>query len=280
MATGDPQTVKSSEKMIALVDELTDRGDAGVTELAGATGFHKSTVYVHLQTMLEHGLVVNDGGTYRLSLKFLAISEAIRNQRPVYRHGRGEIESLAKETGELACLGVPEGGMTVVVHTTQGEKASQTISDGTRIPMVDSPMGKVLLAFGAEMAGADERTGGDGGGGGEDGEWSDRLDEKLEGELEAIREDGYGVSTDQSVDGIPYIAEPEPDKPRSESHRTDVRNRAVAAPILRGDEPVGTVGVTGPSKRISGDYRTHVRQQVVQTAAMIEKKLAVSDTES
>ncbi|MFB6307999.1 MAG: IclR family transcriptional regulator [Haloarculaceae archaeon] len=256
MTARDAQTVKSSEKMIRIVDELTERGEVGVTELADATGFHKSTVYVHLQTMLENGLVVNTDGRYQLSLKFLSISEEIRTQRVVYRHGRGEIESLAKETGELTCLCVPEEGRTVIVHTARGEKASQTISDGTRIPMTDSPFGRVLLAFGADSVSDDEQ-------------------EPAEVDLETIRENGYDVSTDQSVGGIPYIAEPEPDRPRSESHRTDVRNRAVAAPILRGEEPVGAVGVTGPSKRISGDYRDHVRQQVVQTAAMIEKKVAV-----
>lgn len=274
MAAQDAQTVESSAKMIALVEELAERDVAGVTELAEATGLHKSTVYVHLQTMLEHDLVVATEGRYRLSLKLLAISEEIRSHRPVYRVGEREIGSLAKETGELACLAVPEDGMTGIVHTASGEKASQTISDGTRIPMVDSPMGRVLLAFGAGDDGAQERPGR-----GEEGDGGD-PEEGLARDLAAIREDGYDVSADQSVDGIPYIAEPEPDKPRSESHRTDVRNRAVAAPILRGDEPVGAVGVTGPSKRISGEYQDHVRAQVVQTAATIERKLALSDAES
>jgi DNA-binding IclR family transcriptional regulator len=227
-------------------------------------------VYVHLQTLSEYDLVVNENGTYRLSLELLAIGEQIRTQRPVYRHGRGEIESLAKETGELACLGVPEDGHAIVLHSARGEKAAQTISDGTKLPMDASPIGKVLLAFGAVDGGDDvaleEST--------EAG--VPAVDEDLAAELATIREDGFCTSADQSVEDVPYIAEPEPDNPRSMSHRTDVRNRAVAAPVLAGDEPVGAVGVTGPAKRISGDYGAEIRTQVVQTAATIEQKLAVS----
>lgn len=261
MAPKNSRTVKSSEKLLGLIEELTERGATGVTELADATGLHKSTVHVHLQTMAEHDLVVNDDGTYRLSLEFLTIGQKIRAQRSVYRVGVDEIEALAKETGELACLGVPEDGMATIVDFARGEKAAQTISVGTRIPMDSSPLGRVLLAFGAQPAG--------------DGT-DERADAPTGGELEGIREQGYCSSGDRSLDDVPYIAEPEPDSQRSISHRTDVPNTSVAAPVLLDGDPVGAVGVTGSAKRISGDYGDAVRRQVLRTAATIEQKLDVS----
>lgn len=275
MTARESQTIQSSEKMITIINELTDRGETGVTELANATGYHKSTVYVHLQTLLDNDLVVNRGGSYRLSLQFLTISEQVRDHHPVYDQGWAEIDSLASMTGELAFLAVPENGMVVVVYTARGQKATQSISDGTRVPMISSPMGKVLLAFAPDTDDEDwlakstlER------------DWEDKLDEDLDAELAGIRGDGFYVSADESAKGMPYIAEPEPDKPRSQSHRTDVQNRIVAAPVIRDEVAVASVGVTGSSKRISGEYREQVRRQVVQTAATIEQKLTLGDIES
>ncbi|RRJ29501.1 hypothetical protein [Halocatena pleomorpha] len=43
----------------------------------------------------------------------------------------GEADSLAKVTGELVCLNVPEGEATVAVHTSHGQKVSQPLSVGT-----------------------------------------------------------------------------------------------------------------------------------------------------
>lgn len=274
MTASSPHTVKSSEKLLQIVNVLAEDGISRITEISDETNIHKSTVYVHLQTLKENGIVVKKGSKYRLSLVILQIGEKIRNHRPVYQFGKGEIDSLAKETGELVCLSVPEDEATVAVHTSHGQKVSQTMSVGTRIPMLDGPMGKVLLAYRARDATSTE-------GFSLNVNQTSRPVEQIErddliSEFKDIRNDGYCISTDQNVDGIPYVAEPEHDEPRAESHRADIKNREIAAPILFHDEPVGAIGVISPSKRLSGDYCDDVRQQVVQTAAMIEKKLHIN----
>lgn len=273
MASADSNTIKSGEKLLRLVGELTKRGSVGVTELADATSMHKSTVYVHLQTLKEEGIVVQTDGKYRLSLQFLTISESILRQRSVYRMGTDEIDNLSNKTGELACLGIPENDTTVIVHTSSGRKASQSMTVGAAIPMFESPMGKVILAFStARVDGSISENDDVERGGSNDGISADQR-----AKLADIRRKGYCISEDMSVGNIPYIAEPERDKPRSESHRANVENSVIAVPILHGEKPVGAVSVLGSSKRLSGEYLETLRAETVQAASMIEEKLDVDD---
>ncbi|WP_436926163.1 IclR family transcriptional regulator [Halosimplex amylolyticum] len=274
MVASGPETLKSSEKLFALVDALLELGEAGVTELAEHVSFHKSTVYVHLQTMRENGFVNKSGDKYRLSLHFLTIAEAIKNQHAVYRNGSVEIDRLAEETGELVCLGIPEDGSVVVVHEAQGEKTTQSISVGTKMPLTETAMGKVILAFATGSEDGGDRPPGDD-------EFAEAVgavdsDHELATEIAAIRRDGYLVSGGEFDEEMPYIAEPDVGKPRSESHHARVQNRTVAAPIRADGRPVGAVTVTGPANRLSDEYLDDVRQQVISTADEIRQKLTVT----
>jgi len=269
--TERPPVVKSDEKLFRILELLLEKGEAGVTELADETPYHKSTVYTHLKTMREKGLVFKSDGDYRLSLRFLTISERIKTQRPVYEHGHNEIDSLAKETGELAYLAVPENDVVAILHHARGEKATLSVTVGSQVPIGEHPAGKALLAFRSDpdAAEADDPTERDPSVDvfvGSDGDRS--------AELRQARTEGFVVSTDHSGDG-PSIAEPDRSGPRSESHLTEIRNRTVAAPVLREDDPVAAVAITGSGKRISGDYQEAISQQVVRTAAAIERKLDV-----
>lgn len=275
MAAGDSNLLKSSEKLFHILELLLEKGDAGVTELANDSPFHKSTVYVHLQTMQEYGFVVKSGTKYRLSLKFLSIGEILKNKVPVYQHGHQEIDSLADGTGELAFLAVPEGDDAVVVHSGKGEKATRTVSVGSKFPIEGHSVGKVLLAFQSEIDQVDANSAG---GESPHDKVVDRPDDELSEELEKTRSDGFNISKDNDESSLPYIAEPDSEGPRSESHRTEIQYRTVAAPILYQENPVAAVAITGPSKRISGEYEETIRDEVVRTAAAIERKLDLSQS--
>ena len=49
-----------------IIMELSKRGLAGVSELASAVGLSKSTVKHHLDVMVRYGIVVREGGRYKL----------------------------------------------------------------------------------------------------------------------------------------------------------------------------------------------------------------------
>ncbi|WP_424000260.1 IclR family transcriptional regulator [Haloarcula salina] len=263
--------LKSNEKLFRIVELLLENGSSGVTELAEATPYHKSTVYTHLQTLQEHGLAFKSDGKYQLSLKFLTISEQIKNQRPVYQHGHEEIDSLANETGELSYLAVPEDDVVTILHYARGEKATLSVTAGATVPITEHSVGKVLLAFRSDTT---------------DPETDEHLsadvvvdsDEDISKALEEARRNGFVISTERDGSG-PSIAEPDQSGPRSESHLTDVQHTTVAAPVLDDeDEPLAVVAVTGLSKRINGEYQERICQQVVRAAAVIERKLDVEQT--
>ncbi|GCF16169.1 hypothetical protein Harman_41040 [Haloarcula mannanilytica] len=258
--------LKSNEKLFRIIELLLENGRAGVTELADETLYHKSTVYTHLQTLQENGLAFKSEGKYQLSLKFLTISDQIRNQRPVYRHGHEEIDSLASETGELSYLAVPEDDVVTILHYARGEKATLSVTAGSTVPITEHSVGKMLLALRSET---------------EEYMPSDVFVDSAEDISEAVaeaRRNGFVISTERDGSG-PSIAEPDQSGPRSESHLTDVQHKTVAAPVLdENDEPLAVVAITGLSKRINGEYQERVCQQVVRAAAVIERKLDVEQT--
>ncbi|MDS0223610.1 IclR family transcriptional regulator [Haloarcula sp. S1AR25-5A] len=260
--------LKSNEKLFRIIELLLEKGSAGVTELADDTPYHKSTVYTHLQTLQENGWAFKSDGTYQLSLKFLTISEQIKNQRSVFQHGHEEIDSLANETGELSYLAVPEDDVVTILHYARGEKATLSVTAGATVPITEHSVGKVLLAFQSETdrSEIDEYPSSD--------VFMD-SDADISEALEEARRNGFVVSNERDGSG-PSIAEPDQSGPRSESHLTDVQHKTVAAPVLDDDdEPLAVVAVTGLSKRINGEYEERICQQVVRAAAVIERKLDV-----
>lgn len=260
MATQDSTTLQSSEKVFDILDHLVRAGTAGVTEVATQTSYHKSTVYVHLRTLEQLGLVVKSGTTYRPSLKFIEYSETIKQSTDVYTRGHDEVETMARETGELAVLGVPENDDVVVVHAVSGAKAIQDLTAGTRVPAETSAMGRAILAH-CEGTTPDDDPGGD------------PETDPDEADLEAIRRDGYAVTDGDPTIEDPYVAAPVEGESRAESRRVGVDVRALAAPVVHEGVPVGAVSVTGPAKRITGTYQTDIRDRVRNAADLIETRL-------
>lgn len=273
MATDEKNTLKSSKKIFRLIELLLEKDEAGVTELANETTFHKSTVYMHLQTLKEEGFITKSGTKYRLSLDFLNISEGIKRQRSVYQQGKNEIDGLAQDIGELVFLSIPEDGQAVVIHSARGEKAVQSMPNGTKISLQDNAIGNVLQAYSQDLTANEaesenERTS------------SSNTFQSLENEksktFSRIRADGYQVTEDEGRDGALYVAEPDYGGLRSDSHRTGITYRTIAAPVLVDRTPAAAVAVTGSANRINNEYQDTLRKEVVRTAATIERKLSVN----
>lgn len=63
------RTVKTARTTFRVLDEVTARERAGVTELASALELSKSAVHRHLATLVAEGLVEKHDGAYRRSLR-------------------------------------------------------------------------------------------------------------------------------------------------------------------------------------------------------------------
>ncbi|GAA0239203.1 IclR family transcriptional regulator [Haladaptatus pallidirubidus] len=265
--TNEPKDTRSTQSLqtvtttLDVIDALETLGGTGVTELADHLDLSKSAVYKHLHTLKERKYVVKDGSDYRLSLQFLLLGEHVRNQSPLFRIGKPEIEKLADETGEYTHLTTEQHGLGINLCKIRGEHAvgnDYQIAKKQRANYLH-PMatGKAILAFLQEERvewiidryGLPEMT---------DSTVTDR--ETLFESLREIREQGYAVNDGEEVEGL----------------------RAVGAPIHdRNGSVLGALSVSAPKTRLSGDqFHEHVPELVMRTANVIEVNLNMVERSS
>jgi DNA-binding IclR family transcriptional regulator len=193
-------------KSFTVIRGLLELEACGVRELAAHLEVPKSTVHVHLSTLEDLGYVRNDGGTYRLSYRFLEIGGQVRHRDDIYQVARDEVAELARETGHVATVGVEEDGYRVMLFRT--EPAGSIFNNaptGEYTRMHWTAVGKALLATRSTeevdsivdrrgLPRATDRT------------ITDRG--TLHEELETIRERGYSIEDEERALGVKSVAVP------------------------------------------------------------------------
>lgn len=227
--------VSTTRTSFEILELLRDVDSASLAAIRERTGLAKSTVYRHLKTLYDMGYVVEEAGAYRLSLRFLQLSEPPRIRRQGYVVAKEKVVELAQETGERALFLVEERFEGVYVHRAGGRNPLQSDTMiGKRRPLHALASGKAILA-----AWPDERVD----------EYVAATDlEALTGEtitdpgdlrsaIAAIRERGYAVNAGEHMEGL----------------------RATGVPVYgRDDELLGGLSVFGPAGRVD-DEALHER---------------------
>lgn len=223
-------TIKSVEKLFAIVDALVELNGARVTELADQLEIPKSSAHNYLSTMVRHGYAVKEGETYHAGLRFLTIGGHLRERDEAYQLSRPIVEDLAEKTNERAQFIVAENGRGIFIHRAASERAVDAGTRiGKRIWLHSTGAGKVILAHLDPEAreavldrwGLPERT-----------ENTITERDKLEDELAHIRDRGYAINDEEGTAGL----------------------RSVAVPVIGPeDELVGALSVSGPSRRLTDD---------------------------
>lgn len=242
MNKNDPSAIKSVEHSLGIIKCLREHGPIGVSDLANRVEMPKSTVYVHLQTLLKHEYVVQVDGEYDIGFRFLETGSMIRRRNDVYRAAREEVDQLATEVEEAANLGIEQNGQRVILYKAEfGEAIYDNTPTGGFTYMHWTALGKTLLAY-LPTARTEEiidhrglpvattRTISD--------------EEQLFNELEQVRERGFAIE--------------------NEEHRNGVV--AVAVPIFDTgtDDVVGALSVSGPKQRLTtDDSGTGIKQDIV-----------------
>lgn len=198
--TKGSKTVKADETLLAIIEQLKNQHNMGVTEIANGLGVAKSTVHSHLATLENKGYIVKKNDRYQLGFRFLNIGMAVKNGRLPDEKIRSAVEELADETGERAQFVVEENGRGFYVHTVSGDlsiRADATV--GNRIHLHTSAAGKAILAQFPnqhvdriiDMWGLPKKT---------EQTISDR--EKLFDELDLIRERGVAFNQEEHITGL------------------------------------------------------------------------------
>lgn len=247
---GNHQTIQSIHSAFRIVECLEDQGPSGVTALANRLDLPKSTAHVYLKTLDELGYVVNDGGTYRVSLKFLERGGRVRQAQRIYGAAKLEVDDLADETNELANLGTIENGQRVLLYKSEGGDA---VHDNTPVGeftyMHWSSLGKAIMAY-LPVEAIDEII--DQHGLPKATDRSIGARDELLDDLERTRERGYALEDDERRLGM----------------------RAVAVPIRDDDSKIiASISVSGPKNRF-GDERieNEIFQALESTANVIQLK--------
>lgn len=227
---GDTNPVTTAETTFEIVEYLCDNENVSVSEIASELDRAKSTIHRHLATLVRHGYVVKNGGTYSIGLRFLNLGLYARNSRPLYHETRSKVDELADQTGEKVWCMTEENGRSIHLYGASGEQSVRTDSREGQVGYLHQhAAGKAILAHLSrehvnaiiERYGLPART---------DHTITDASE--LFERLEQIRERGYAFNREESIPGL----------------------YAVGVPITTEDDSaIGALSISGPANRLQGE---------------------------
>ncbi|WP_336336556.1 IclR family transcriptional regulator [Haloarcula brevis] len=247
MSNQDTKTISAVETTFDILSALTKLEPVGLSELATHLDLPTSTLFIHLNTLVERDYVVKESGKYRRSFRFLEHGGSVRHRLDASRLLRNKVKELSDETGEIAGAGIEENGQRVILYRSSGEKAAgDEIPIGNHTEMHWTSLGKVILAnlprekrtSIVEEHGLPKGT---------DETLTSR--DELESALERIREQGYAIDDEEHLRGV----------------------RGVAVPIFdEEDKVMVSLGITGPRDRFTSNYMARLLDMLRYTKNEIE----------
>ena len=120
-----------------------------VSELARHIGLHKTTTFRLLGALVHERMLERDEttGAYRLGSELIALGTQALRSTDLYMASHGELEGLARDTGETATIEILVGDETVVLDEVHGRYLVGGRPDfGMRYPAHTTSTGKLLLA--------------------------------------------------------------------------------------------------------------------------------------
>jgi DNA-binding IclR family transcriptional regulator len=242
--------VQSVDRALTILEVLARVGEAGVTEIAGELGVHKSTAFRLVTTLEAHRLVeqTTDRGRYRLGVGVLRLAGATTARLDLVQEARPVCRQLAADTGETVNIAVLSESSALYLDQIAGSSALQPHNwVGQHIPLHATSNGKVLLS------------------GLDDAQVKDLLGTlsrytattitkkgRLREELALVREQGYAVAVDELEEGLTAVAAP-------------IRN-------AHGDV-VASMSVSGPTFRLSEERVEDVVRLLVEAAGEVSHRL-------
>jgi DNA-binding IclR family transcriptional regulator len=247
-------TIQSVDRAIDILELLT-RTEAGITEIAGELGVHKSTASRLVHTLKARRLVEQHGerGRFTLGMGILRFTGAVAGQLDIVQIGNPVCEELAERLGETVNVAVLDSLDAINVSQARGTSAVAAQNwIGQRTPSYATASGKALLAFMAR----------------------DELDQLLSGELvsytprtitdlqdlrenlKKVAEDGYATCFEELEPGL----------------------HAIAVPVFGSDnEAIAAISAAGPAYRLSKKRIPEVVEELRRGARDLSGQLAYAD---
>ncbi|KJK44472.1 IclR family transcriptional regulator [Lentzea aerocolonigenes] len=242
--------VQSVDRAISVL-ELLAQGEAGITEIAGELGVHKSTVSRLVSVLESRGLVeqLGERGKYAIGFGVVRLAGAATGRMDLSKLGQPVCQTLADSFGETVNIAVHDAGVAINITQARGSAAVSAVNwIGQRTPLHATSSGKVLLAY----LDLDERK---------------RLvslpldsytsntvvdASRLLSELETVAEQGYAACFEELELGLHAVAVP------VRGHRGEV---------------VAAMSASGPSYRLSRERVEQIVPAMVSAAGDLSAQL-------
>lgn len=246
--------VQSVDRSITILETLArDKDGCRITELANATGLHKSTVHRLLSTLMSRGYVEKciDSENYKLGIRILLLGSSILDRMDLRTVAKPYIQELSNKTKEVVHLSILDDGETVYIDKVESSDHSIRMYSqiGRRAPLHCTAVGKVLLS-GLDDSEVERIMK-------EKGMYKhtkstiDNLDQ-LMGELEIIRKRGYAFDEMEHEEGI----------------------RCVAAPIYEhSGKMIASISLSGPIIHVTHYRMPELTELILKTAKEISYQL-------
>ena len=244
--------VQSVDRAISVLEILAQRGEAGVSEVAGEIDVHKSTAFRLLGALEARGLVEQAGerGKYRLGFGIVRLAGAVTGRIDITQQGRPVCERLAEEIGETVNIAVLQEHYAINLYQVRGPGAVTAHNwVGQLTPLHATSSGKILLAYlPAEEraallteAGMKKVT-----------PHTITAKTKLEKQLAEAREAGYAWTKEELEIGL----------------------HAMAAPVLdRDGQVIAAVTASGPSYRFTEERMRELAPVLIKGAEEISHRM-------
>ncbi|MDX8054912.1 IclR family transcriptional regulator [Lentzea sp. BCCO 10_0798] len=141
--------VQSVDRAISVL-ELLAQGEAGITEIAGELGVHKSTVSRLVSVLEARGLVeqLGERGKYAIGFGVVRLAGAATGRMDLTKLGQPVCQTLADTFGETVNIAVHDAGVAINITQARGSAAVSAVNwIGQRTPLHATSSGKILLAF-------------------------------------------------------------------------------------------------------------------------------------
>jgi DNA-binding IclR family transcriptional regulator len=248
-----PSGTQAVDRAARLLTEVVhSHGSVTFTELAATTGLAKSTTSRLLLALERNGLVQrDDNGRFRPGEVFVSFAWRGGAEAGLAELAQPFLEHLGEQNGETINLGVERDGMIEQIAQVDSVYVIGVGNWlGRPVPLHNTALGKVLLAYGAASlpAGRLERPT----------EKTITSRAELQADLAVVRAQGYAITDSELEPGLV----------------------AVAAPVRRdGGAVVAALSVSGPATRLTPAQLPAVAAQCVAQADALSCVLGHRPTE-
>jgi DNA-binding IclR family transcriptional regulator len=239
--------IQSLARGLKILDILAQAdGSVSVTQIAEAFDIDKSSASRLVQTLANYGYAEQDPRSrrYYLGTKVMALSRNWLRRSPLHEYARPFLHDLVEATGECSHVAIYSRGAAFFIADVESHATLRVATGiGRTTPLHCTAVGKVLMTFGGielpqELRAETPRT--------------IINHNQLRLHLEQVRYQGYAVDDEEFTAGV----------------------RCLAVPVFdHTGHGIATMGISGPSVRMTMDLIPEFAEIVMGAAAGLSKRL-------